>query len=504
MNLRPNPRPPASRVAVGVVVLVLMGLLWVGTARAACSASYTVQSGDTLMAIARRCGVTLASLEQANPQIANPRLIFPGELITMPGGNIIPITGQQAALTISPTDGQPGTSVEVAGSAFPANSPVTATISEAAKPPVYFNTVSTDASGGFSLFLAIPTTPPASGIWVIRAGSPGNGGPAASDSFRVVVPSSTGTYTTQPGDTLAAIAGRFSTTVSALLTANPAVTDPNQISPGMQILIPGFNVNVDGQTVYIVKGGDDLTQIAARQGVPLGALEQANQQIADPDLIFAGTHLTIPGSGLIPITGQQAQLTLTPASGSPSTLVTISGTNFPANASLNLTAGAQGATPTVSTAVAADSNGSFTAQLMIPSAAPGGSVWPVTAASAASGGPSATAEFQVTPVGSTGLYTVQAGDTLAGVASRFGTALFGLLRANPDITDPNRIAVGQQIYIPGSTVTINGQNIYIVKSGDTLRAIAMAQNVALAALEQANPQITDPGLIFPGDHVTLP
>ena len=504
MNVRPNPRPPTSRVAVGVVVLALMGLLWVGTARAACSASYTVQSGDTLMAIARRCGVTLASLEQANPQIANPRLIFPGEQITMPGGSIIPITGQQAALTISPTDGQPGTSVEVAGSAFPANSSVSVTISEAGKPPVFSNTVSTDASGGFSLFQAIPTSLPASGIWVIRAGSPTNGGPAASASFQVVAPSSTGTYTTQPGDTLAAIAGRFNTTVLALLTANPTVTDPNQITPGMQIFIPGFNVNVDDQTVYIVKGGDDLTQIAARQGVTLKALEQANQQIVDPDLIFAGTHLIIPGSGLIPITGQQAQVTLAPASGPPSTLVTISGSNFPANASLNLTAGAQGATPAVSTAVTADRNGSFTGQLMIPPATPGGIVWLITVASATSGGPSATAEFQVTAVTSTGLYMVQAGDTLGGVASRFGTTLFGLLRANPDITDPNRIAVGQQIYIPGSTVTVNGQNIYIVKSGDTLRAIAMAQSVGLTALEQANPQITDPGLIFPGDHVILP
>ena len=396
MNLRPNPRPPASRVAVGVAVLGLMGLLWVGTAQAACSASYIVQSGDTLFAIARRCGVTVASLELANPQIANPRLIFPGEQITMPGGSIIPITGQQAALAISPTDGQPGTSVELAASGFPANSAVNVTISEATNPPVYFNTVSTDASGDFSLFLAMPTTPPASGNWVIRASSPTNGGPAASDSFQVVQPSPTGTYTTQPGDTLAAIAGRFNTTVSVLLAANPAVTDPNQISPGEQIFIPGSTVNVDGQTVYIVKGGDDLTQIAARQGVTLEALEQANPQIADPDIIFAGAHLIVPGSGLIPVTGQQAQVTLAPASGGPSTLVTISGSNFPANASLDLTAGVQGATPNFSVVVTTDGNGSFTAQLIIPPSTPVGSVWLIRAASAASGGPSATATFQVT------------------------------------------------------------------------------------------------------------
>ncbi len=395
MNLRPNPRRPTSRIAVGVVVLALMGLLWVGTAQAACSTTYTVQSGDTLMAIARRCGVTLASLEQANPQIANPRLIFPGEQINVPGGSIIPNTGQQAAIAISPTDGQPGTSVELAGSDFPASSPVNVTIFQAGSPPVYFNTVSTDASGDFSLFLTIPATPPASGMWVIQASSPTNGGATASENVQVV-------------------------------------------------------------------------------------------------------------TGLIPITGQQGQLALSPASGSPSTLVTISGSNFPANANLNLTAGAQGATPTFAVPVTADGNGSFTTQLVIPPATPDGSVWLINVASSASGGPSAAAGFQVTTVAPTGLYTVQAGDTLGDLALRFGTTLFGLLRANPDISDPNQIAVGQQIYVPGSIVTINGQNVYIVKSGDTLRAIAAAQNVTLAALEQANPQITDPGLIFPGDHVILP
>ncbi len=448
MKLRPNPRPPTSRVAVGVVVLALMGLLSVGTAQAACSTTYTVQSGDTLMAIARRCGVTLASLEQANPQITNARLIFPGEQVKVPGGSIIPNTGQQAAIAISPTDGQPGTSVEVAGSAFPAGSPVNVTVSEAGGPPVVVNTVSPDTGGNFSLFLTIPATPPASGIWVIRASSSMNGGPSASDNFQVIVPPSGGTYTVRSGDTLLAIAERFNTTISALLTANP--------------------------------------------------------QITDPDLIFAGAQLALPGSGLIPITGQQAQLTLAPAAGGPSTLVTVTGSNFPANASLNLTAGPQGATPTFSVPVTADSSGSFTAQLAIPPATPTGSIWLVTVASGASGGPLATAEFQVTTGAPSGLYTVQAGDTLGDLASRFGTTLFGLVRANPDITDPNQIAVGQQIYIPGSTVTVNGQNIYIVKSGDTLRTIAINHSVSLAALEQANSQIANPGLIFPGDHVILP
>lgn len=45
---------------------------------------YTVQSGDTLFLIAQRFNVSLDSLIAANPQIANPNLIFPGQRICIP------------------------------------------------------------------------------------------------------------------------------------------------------------------------------------------------------------------------------------------------------------------------------------------------------------------------------------------------------------------------------------------------------------------------------------
>lgn len=44
-------------------------------------------------------------------------------------------------------------------------------------------------------------------------------------------------------------------------------------------------------------------------------------------------------------------------------------------------------------------------------------------------------------------YTVQAGDTLSGIAAQFGVELDALMEAN-NITDPNTVIVGQELIIP--------------------------------------------------------
>ena len=46
-------------------------------------AVYTVKKGDTLWGIAKRCGVTLTALIEANPQIKNPNLIYPGDRVNL-------------------------------------------------------------------------------------------------------------------------------------------------------------------------------------------------------------------------------------------------------------------------------------------------------------------------------------------------------------------------------------------------------------------------------------
>jgi LysM repeat protein len=45
---------------------------------------YTVRSGDTMFLIARRFGITLQALIDANPHITNPNLIFPCDVLCVP------------------------------------------------------------------------------------------------------------------------------------------------------------------------------------------------------------------------------------------------------------------------------------------------------------------------------------------------------------------------------------------------------------------------------------
>jgi LysM repeat protein len=48
------------------------------------SMTYVVVSGDTLSSIAQNHSVSLPALIQANPQIANPNIIFPGQIVNIP------------------------------------------------------------------------------------------------------------------------------------------------------------------------------------------------------------------------------------------------------------------------------------------------------------------------------------------------------------------------------------------------------------------------------------
>lgn len=67
-------------------------------------------------------------------------------------------------------------------------------------------------------------------------------------------------------------------------------------------------------------------------------------------------------------------------------------------------------------------------------------------------------------------YTVQRGDTLAKIAARFGVTMAALLKANPQIKNPDQIYVGQRLTIPSSggsqpPAGTTRLNIYLIGEG---------------------------------------
>jgi LysM repeat protein len=106
-------------------------------------------------------------------------------------------------------------------------------------------------------------------------------------------------------------------------------------------------------------------------------------------------------------------------------------------------------------------------------------------------------------------YKIQRGDTMSGIAARFGVSLGALEAANRQVHNPNLIYAGQSLNIPGKSDGFQApgnpsSGSYTVRSGDTMSGIAARRGLSLGALVRANPQVHNPNLIFPGQRLSIP
>lgn len=101
-------------------------------------------------------------------------------------------------------------------------------------------------------------------------------------------------------------------------------------------------------------------------------------------------------------------------------------------------------------------------------------------------------------------YIVKSGDTLSAIASKFGTT-YQKIAADNGIANPNLIHPGQSLKIYSGNKTVSTNNTgkeYIVKSGDTLSGIAARYGTTYQKIAKDN-NISNPNIIHPGQRLII-
>ena len=100
------------------------------------------------------------------------------------------------------------------------------------------------------------------------------------------------TYIIQSGDTLGVIAAKFDVSIEEIITINN-IQDPNLLSAGQPIIIPGLEGVTGNLTAETIPFGSNLTSISIQYQFPLPLLAKLNK-ITTPQEVYAGSSLILP------------------------------------------------------------------------------------------------------------------------------------------------------------------------------------------------------------------
>lgn len=265
------------------------------------------------------------------------------------------------------------------------------------------------------------------------------------------------TYRVRPGDTLSTIARRWHITMKSIVTANRLRSD--RLRAGQRLILTVPNVerapiqqasrSTGSHKIHAVSSGETLSSIARRYGVSVSALRTTNR--ISGNVIRPGQRLRIPGAAgddlpaAVIYTVRQGDALSTIAQRFGTTVTKLKRANRLTNNTLRVGQ-----------------------RLEIPDAEP------------------ARAKREVEAPKSE-IYVVRQGDTLSEIADRYGVSLSKLRAANG--LRGNAIRIGQRLVIPATAKRLQeaaSAKTHVVRSGDTLSAIARRYGTSVSAIQRAN------------------
>jgi LysM repeat protein len=114
----------------------------------------------------------------------------------------------------------------------------------------------------------------------------------------------------------------------------------------------------------------------------------------------------------------------------------------------------------------------------------------------------ATPSVWAAPPGHPPVHIVRWGENLTWIAWRYGTTVHAIAAAN-HIANPNRIYPGQRLVIPRATGPWTGGFWYTVRYGDTLSGLAWRYGRSVWSIANAN-GIGNPNWIYAGQRIYIP